>query len=597
VDTELDNGPLSESRRSCTDIIFYGIFIAFCVGMFVIAIYAFIRGNPGKFLSGVDDDGNFCGYSNGYGDHKRLYFPDLSSTSAIRSKYFWVAGDCPKDNAAVLIDCKPTAEAADCNAGTRYVSVSYLGRYCLPDRDKLPQNLKDNYDALWDYLDLSGVERYINDIATGWPILLIGFFITLVFCMIFMLLVEYWAAILAWISIGISFAALTGLGFYFFFTRNANEGQADDNTPTLNIVWACFCWAGALAIFLFVCCYWKALRIAIGVLQAAADFITDTKRILIVPVIGFIIVGIFYTIWIVVAIFVYTIGEIKSTGGQGKQVEWEDATRRVWYYHFFGLFWINAFLDACVSFVIIVASSTWYFSHATDREGSAEVYKGFRWIWRYHCGSLAFGSLILAIVQLIRTIFEYVRKRIETTNPTNVPLRIFLWMVSYCIACLNRFIKFINQNAYIQVALKSVNFWLGAYHAFMLILRNAARFTFVEYLAFMFSILGKILVISLTCLSCYFILELWDSLSDDLSSYFPVIFIMAIIAYVVCQIFFDVFSIAGNTILQCFILDCEISNKTGRGSAGHQPPALKKFIKQYQSEGNRDQIQDSKNKM
>jgi len=96
----------------------------------------------------------------------------------------------------------------------------------------------------------------------------------------------------------------------------------------------------------------------------------------------------------------------------------------------------------------------------------------------------------------------------------------------------------------------------------------------------MFSILGKILVISLTCLACYFILELWDSLSNDLSSYFAPIFIMAIISYVVCQIFFDVFAIAGNTILQCFILDCEISNATGRGSAGHQPPALKKFIKQ-----------------
>ena len=149
-------------------------------------------------------------------------------------------------------------------------------------------------------------------------------------------------------------------------------------------------------------------------------------RILVVPIAGFFVVGIFYTIWIVVAIFVYTIGEIESTGGQAKRVKWEDSTRRVWYYHFFGLFWINAFLEACVSFLIIVAASTWYFSHATDREGSAEVYKGFKWIWRYHLGSLAFGSLILAIVQLIRTIFEYARKRIEAANPTNVPLRIFL---------------------------------------------------------------------------------------------------------------------------------------------------------------------------
>ena len=36
----------------------------------------------------------------------------------------------------------------------------------------------------------------------------------------------------------------------------------------------------------------------------------------------------------------------KSTSGQGREVDWEETTRRVWYYHFFGLFWINAMIDA-----------------------------------------------------------------------------------------------------------------------------------------------------------------------------------------------------------------------------------------------------------
>ena len=36
---------------------------------------------------------------------------------------------------------------------------------------------------------------------------------------------------------------------------------------------------------------------------------------------------------------------------------------------------------------------------------------GVKWILRYHFGSIAFGSLIIAIVQFIRLMFEYFRKK------------------------------------------------------------------------------------------------------------------------------------------------------------------------------------------
>ena len=142
------------------------------------------------------------------------------------------------------------------------------------------------------------------------------------------------------------------------------------------------------------------------------------------------------------------------------------------------------------------------------------------------------------------------------------------------------------------MALTSNHFCLSAFNAFILILRNAARFGFVEWLAFLFAILGKILVISLVCLVSYIILDVWTGISDDLSSYFGPILMVAVIAYAVCTVFFDVFSIAGNTILQCFILDDEISNAMGRGSAGHQPPALKKFIKQIKRD-NGEEVSES----
>jgi hypothetical protein len=73
----------------------------------------------------------------------------------------------------------------------------------------------------------------------------------------------------------------------------------------------------------------------------------------------------------------------------------------------FGILWLVAFLIACAQFIIIVASCTWYFSKESDTSGKASIMTGAYWIPRYHLGSLAFGSLIVAIVWTIRLLFEY----------------------------------------------------------------------------------------------------------------------------------------------------------------------------------------------
>ena len=219
--------------------------------MVIVAIYGWARGNPEKYLSGVDDDGKFCGYDDGYGDYEKLYFPDMSSTSAIRSKYVCIKGSCPTVNSGTIL-CKTTDEVPDCNIFQRYNSKSYLGKYCLPIEDELPAGLKDTYDDLVDWLQLDTIANWISDIITAWPILIIGLFLTLILCLLFMYLVEYFAAILAWICILGSFIFLVALGFFFWFTKDQDD-SGESNNETYNIIWACLCWAGALAIFLFVC--------------------------------------------------------------------------------------------------------------------------------------------------------------------------------------------------------------------------------------------------------------------------------------------------------------------------------------------------------
>ena len=76
------------------------------------------------------------------------------------------------------------------------------------------------------------------------------------------------------------------------------------------------------------------------------------------------------------------------------------------------------FLVAADQFGIICSSVTLYFSEKTvasvgSPPGESDVSEGLWWTFRYHIGTLAFGSLLLTILRLIRSVFEYMADKNE----------------------------------------------------------------------------------------------------------------------------------------------------------------------------------------
>ena len=115
---------------------------------------------------------------------------------------------------------------------------------------------------------------------------------------------------------------------------------------------------------------------------------------------------------------------------------------------------------------------------------------GLYWVFRYHLGSIAFGAFLIAVIQMIRIIFEYYKSKLEKAGKENKLVKILLCATSYLLDCLERFIKFITKNAYIQIALTGKNFCASAWNAFILILKNALRFGTANSIGFIFNILG-----------------------------------------------------------------------------------------------------------
>lgn len=97
---------------------------------------------------------------------------------------------------------------------------------------------------------------------------------------------------------------------------------------------------------------------------------------------------------------------------------------------------------------------------------------------RFHIGTLAFGSLIIAICRMIRLILEYIDRKLkkydnEVTRAIMCLLKCFFW-------CLEKVLKFISTNAYIMCAIHGKNFCVSAKDAFTLLMRNVIRFVVLD---------------------------------------------------------------------------------------------------------------------
>jgi len=144
------------------------------------------------------------------------------------------------------------------------------------------------------------------------------------------------------------------------------------------------------------------------------------------------------------------------------------------------------------------------------------MFNSFRWLWRYHVGSIAFGALIIAIMEMIKVIFEYVRRKYADAIGNNIVTKILVCCVRCCIWCLDYCVKQITKNAFIQIALTGENFCSSAWLSFWLVVRNAGRFTVVEGIGSILMFVGKATVLSLSGWIAYLICMNEKNLKENL---------------------------------------------------------------------------------
>lgn len=179
---------------------------------------------------------------------------------------------------------------------------------------------------------------------------------------------------------------------------------------------------------------------------------------------------------------------------------------------------------------------------------------------RFHLGTLAFGSLIIAIIQFIRIILEYMDHKLKGSE--NPVAKFFIKCLKCCFWCLEKFVKFLNRNAYIMTAIYGRNFCSAAKEAFSLLLKNFVRVVVLDQVCDYVLFISKLLVTAAVGVGAYFWfsggIDFFQKYNPTLNYFLTPVIVVIIGMFIIACTFFSVYTMAVDTLFLCFLEDLEM---------------------------------------
>ncbi|XP_075161279.1 choline transporter-like 2 [Haematobia irritans] len=235
-------------------------------------------------------------------------------------------------------------------------------------------------------------------------------------------------------------------------------------------------------------------------------------------------------------------------------VEITHKNRTKWYIYFnvFIYFWVTFFIAAYCEMVLACTFAMWYWTFEKKNIPSAPLLKAVGITTLYHLGTIAFGSLILAICRMIRWILETIEKKLKLYDNAVVKaiiccMKCFFWL-------LENFLRFLNRNAYIMCAMHSTSFCQSSRKSFTLITQNILRVFAVDNVANFLFFLSKLLMTGCTSYTMYLILITYPEFIPITYPLVPVS-LVAVMGYILADVIFSTYSMAVDTLFFCFLED------------------------------------------
>jgi len=124
---------------------------------------------------------------------------------------------------------------------------------------------------------------------------------------------------------------------------------------------------------------------------------------------------------------------------------------------------------------------------------------------------------------------------------------------SCCLCMVEKCIKFVSKNAFIQTAIHGHSFCIGARDAFFLILTNAVRISAVSIVSSLILFTLKAFIVTASTLLGYIYLDYYYD--KELHGLYMMTTLIFLASMATAEMFNQVFCMTISTILQCFVTD------------------------------------------
>ena len=626
---------LPYSQRKCTDVCFLIVLVAYWVGALVIMVYSASTAGPGgpaKMWMGVQVDGKVCGMAEPDGPgvtyNKQWYYASASlSTDMI------CVVECPGSLAAASVTDPASAQTC----GRAYDNATGAFRDFCKSKPALGTevlvngllNLCTDVSAAASTIATSqsmfDVSSILMSLSSTWWVMLLSAIFGLVLAFTFLGMVRCGGRFMVYIFLVLTLLIFVGLGVGSFLMQSVSTpadcltaGATDAFTNGLGLNMTCTCdasgaggactaaeggtylaaaivlWIVGGVVFLVMCFMHGSLKVASAVMAEGGHVLGDLKQMFLIPFYKYLVILLFLLAWCGILVFILSGSPLASDGtvaastslvGGSSYSVTRMKMETQWgllLYHLFLLLWTVQLIKASMDFIIGVAVSSWYFADTDPATGKRvpkskwPVCHGIAMVFRYHLGSLAFGSFLVAVIQLIRIIVEYVDRKTKTAQDKNKLAKAAMCMCKCCLWCLECCMKFITRQAYLMMAIVGENFCFSAKKMFYFSLRNVAKVGITHGVAGVVVFFGKVFCVGMSTFFCYLIITQTKAVGTSVEPLFPVL-MCAFIAYIVASVILTLFSTTTEALLLCFLVDNEKNN----GNTSHAPDSLRQCLDKH----------------
>ncbi|XP_032779774.2 choline transporter-like protein 1 isoform X2 [Daphnia magna] len=309
-------------------------------------------------------------------------------------------------------------------------------------------------------------------------------------------------------------------------------------------------------ILLIVLVMRKRVELVAALFREAGKSVHAMPLLLIQPIWTLLALCILCAAWAYAALWIESAGYPTRTEAGTVFFRKDTFLQVIRWYNIFAALWISQLCLACQNLIIAGAVADWFFTRDKSRLG-CPVARSVGYAVRYHLGSLAFGSLLIALMKLVRMLFNYLERKLRNANTTCFGLVTCLTcFCKCCLYCFEKFLQGLCSNAYIEIAIYGENFCWSAGRAFKMLSNNALRVIAINSVGDFILFLGKAGVVT----AVVFIgIELIKDKPGVVYIWTPIL-IAAIFAYLIAHCFISVFEMCIDTVFICFCEDCEINN-------------------------------------